>query len=199
MCIRDRLHELGHSFMALHEGVKVRSITLFFLGGFAQVERECPTPMGNLRVALAGPLVSIFLAIFLLNIVGLTDSTLCGAHAFSQKRLNICCSCFVINFFIIPCKPTFRERRSFPIGMKRLKLLSNTISDASLSNLFDIKCIFYFCNNINCRFIRSFSIISRRLYSKSFSKNNVCSCTFCLDISRYFFSYRNFIFFNNNF
>ena len=32
------LHELGHSFMALHEGVKVRSITLFFLGGMANLD-----------------------------------------------------------------------------------------------------------------------------------------------------------------
>ncbi len=49
--------------MALHEGVKVRSITLFLLGGVARVERECSTAMGSLRVALAGPLVSLFLAI----------------------------------------------------------------------------------------------------------------------------------------
>ena len=56
------LHELGHSFVALNEGVKVRSITLFLLGGVARVERECSTPMGALRVAAAGPLVSFLLA-----------------------------------------------------------------------------------------------------------------------------------------
>ncbi len=61
------LHELGHSFMAIHEGVKVRSITLFFLGGVAKVDRECSTAMGALRVAIAGPLVSFFLAIILFN------------------------------------------------------------------------------------------------------------------------------------
>ncbi len=64
------LHELGHSFVALHEGVKVRSITLFLLGGVARVERECSTPMGALRVAVAGPLVSFVLAIVLLRAVG---------------------------------------------------------------------------------------------------------------------------------
>ena len=61
------LHELGHSFMALHEGVKVRSITLFFLGGFAKVDRECSSPMGTFRIAMAGPLVSLFIAGLLLN------------------------------------------------------------------------------------------------------------------------------------
>ena len=61
------LHELGHSLVALNEGVKVRSITLFLLGGVARVERECKTPMGSLRVAIAGPLVSLFLAVILLG------------------------------------------------------------------------------------------------------------------------------------
>ena len=60
------LHELGHSVMALREGVKVSSITLFLLGGVARVEKECPTPMGSLRVAAAGPAVSLMLAAALL-------------------------------------------------------------------------------------------------------------------------------------
>ncbi len=55
------LHELGHSFVALGEGVKVRSITLFLLGGVASVERECSTAIGALKVAAAGPAVSLVL------------------------------------------------------------------------------------------------------------------------------------------
>ena len=60
------LHELGHALMALREGVKVLSITLFHLGGIARVEKECPTAMGNLRIAAAGPLVSLTLALGML-------------------------------------------------------------------------------------------------------------------------------------
>ena len=56
------LHELGHSLVAIHQGVQVRSITLFLLGGVASVERECPTALGSLLVAAAGPLVSLVLA-----------------------------------------------------------------------------------------------------------------------------------------
>ena len=63
------LHELGHSFVAMHEGIKVESITLFFLGGVARYEKECSTPMGTLRIAAAGPLASIFFAILLLSSV----------------------------------------------------------------------------------------------------------------------------------
>ena len=61
------LHELGHSIAAISQGVKVRSITLFMLGGVASVERECSTAMGSLLVAAAGPLVSLALAGFLLG------------------------------------------------------------------------------------------------------------------------------------
>jgi Zn-dependent protease len=61
------LHELGHSLAALSQGVKVRSITLFLLGGVASVERECATAMGSLLVAAAGPLVSLALAAALLG------------------------------------------------------------------------------------------------------------------------------------
>ena len=60
------LHEFGHALMALREGVKVRSITLFHLGGIARIERDCDTAMGSLRIAAAGPLVSLILALGLL-------------------------------------------------------------------------------------------------------------------------------------
>ena len=57
------LHELGHALVALREGVKVRSITLFLMGGVARVDQDCNTAMGSLRVAAAGPLVSLLLAL----------------------------------------------------------------------------------------------------------------------------------------
>ena len=60
------LHELGHSLVALRQGVQVRSITLFLLGGVASVERECSTAIGALQVAAAGPAVSLALAMLLL-------------------------------------------------------------------------------------------------------------------------------------
>ena len=60
------LHELGHSFVAMAQGVKVRSITLFLLGGVASVERECSTAKGALLVAAAGPAVSLLIGVGLL-------------------------------------------------------------------------------------------------------------------------------------
>lgn len=62
------LHELGHSLVALAQGVKVRSITLFLLGGVASVERESSSARGALLVAAAGPAVSLLLAVLLLSL-----------------------------------------------------------------------------------------------------------------------------------
>ncbi len=76
------LHELGHSLVALREGVKVHSITLFLLGGVAKVEKECSTPMSALRVAAAGPLVSLIIALILLNAVN-------GASEISPLLANL--------------------------------------------------------------------------------------------------------------
>ncbi|MFO0039278.1 MAG: site-2 protease family protein [Synechococcaceae cyanobacterium] len=59
------LHELGHSLVALSQGVQVRSITLFLLGGVASVDRECATARGALLVAAAGPAVSLALGTLL--------------------------------------------------------------------------------------------------------------------------------------
>ena len=54
-------HELGHSFVALYQGIEVKSITLFIFGGLASLDRESKTPAESFWVAIAGPLVSMVL------------------------------------------------------------------------------------------------------------------------------------------
>ena len=54
-------HELGHSVAARRYGIPVTSITLFFLGGIAQIGRDAPRPMAEGVIAIAGPAVSIAL------------------------------------------------------------------------------------------------------------------------------------------
>lgn len=56
------LHELGHSVIALRNGIPVQSITLFIFGGVAQISREPGSPGVEFRVAIAGPLASFALA-----------------------------------------------------------------------------------------------------------------------------------------
>ncbi|MDY7047322.1 MAG: site-2 protease family protein [Microcystis panniformis WG22] len=60
-------HELGHSFVAIAQGIEVKSITLFLFGGLATLGRESKTPLEAFLVAIAGPLVSLLLfGIFLI-------------------------------------------------------------------------------------------------------------------------------------
>ncbi|HZU86420.1 MAG TPA: site-2 protease family protein, partial [Anaerolineaceae bacterium] len=57
------LHELGHSWVALREGVPVRGVTLFLFGGVAQIDKEPSTAGGEFRIAIMGPVVSFALAL----------------------------------------------------------------------------------------------------------------------------------------
>ena len=54
-------HELGHSFVAIRQGIDVKSITLFIFGGLASLEKESKTPASAFWVAIAGPIVSLLL------------------------------------------------------------------------------------------------------------------------------------------
>ena len=55
-------HELSHSLVAMKNGIPIRSITLFVLGGVAHITREAAKPKTELVMAIAGPACSLVLA-----------------------------------------------------------------------------------------------------------------------------------------
>lgn len=59
MCLA--VHEIAHAVVAQRYGVDVRGITLFLLGGVAEIEGELPSPGAEFAVALAGPGTSVAL------------------------------------------------------------------------------------------------------------------------------------------
>jgi Zn-dependent protease len=56
-------HEMGHALVARRFGVKVDGITLWIFGGVARLRGDAATPGVEAKIAIAGPLVSLALAI----------------------------------------------------------------------------------------------------------------------------------------
>jgi Zn-dependent protease/CBS domain-containing protein len=57
------LHELGHSVQARRDGVEIDGITLWLLGGVARFRGSMPSAGAELRIAAAGPAVSLVIAV----------------------------------------------------------------------------------------------------------------------------------------
>jgi Zn-dependent protease len=62
------IHEAAHAVVAVRYGVPVKSITLWLLGGVAQLEKEAPTPAAEARIAGVGPLTSVIVGVVLLTV-----------------------------------------------------------------------------------------------------------------------------------
>jgi len=59
------LHELGHAFAALRNGIGISSIQLWIFGGMARMDRESDSPSTEFKVAIAGPLVTLAIVVVL--------------------------------------------------------------------------------------------------------------------------------------
>ncbi len=69
------IHELSHSLEAMRRGRRVRSITLFFLGGVSEIEDESKSAGEEFWVSIVGPLTSLALGtLFWLMFLNLRSS-----------------------------------------------------------------------------------------------------------------------------
>ncbi len=91
------LHELGHSFTAMHFGVGVRRILLMPIGGMAEFDAIPRQPVRELLITLAGPAVNFVIAAILWSLVGFGgDDYPADITGFAQLllRANLLMGCF---------------------------------------------------------------------------------------------------------
>jgi Zn-dependent protease len=64
------LHELGHAVQARREGMTIEGITLWLFGGVARFSGSFPSAGAEFRIAVAGPLVTLVLAVVFVALAG---------------------------------------------------------------------------------------------------------------------------------
>ena len=88
-------HETAHSIVSKRTGIPVKSITLFILGGVAQISREVSKPKHELIMSLAGPLCSaalggIFYGLaYLFDGVNVYVSAICAYLSYANLALAV--------------------------------------------------------------------------------------------------------------
>lgn len=96
------LHELGHALQARRDGIPIDGITLWVFGGVAQLRGEPPSAGAELRMAAAGPAVSVALgAICLLVALALPLPAAVDAVAFWVGQMNL----YLAVFNLLPAFP----------------------------------------------------------------------------------------------
>lgn len=63
------MHEFGHALAAQRLGIGVRDIVLLPIGGVAVLSRNPSTPLQELIITVAGPLVNVLLAVLLATVL----------------------------------------------------------------------------------------------------------------------------------
>ncbi|NQU79514.1 site-2 protease family protein [Candidatus Woesearchaeota archaeon] len=88
------LHEMAHSYIAKKNGITVKSITLFLFGGMAGINEQKLTPGKELKMSIAGPVMSLALAALFYFISRADTFFLLDVSATYISRLNLVLAIF---------------------------------------------------------------------------------------------------------
>jgi len=82
------LHELGHAWVAIRNGIPIIGIDLWMFGGVAKLGKETDSPGVEFRVAAAGPLVTVAIAALCFALGAAVSGTSDALHS-SQFDENV--------------------------------------------------------------------------------------------------------------
>ena len=86
-------HEVFHTFVSLNQGVKIKNITFYFLGAVLQIEKDCQTALGNIKISIVRPLLCFSTALILIFISNPIESN-------EQIFTNILNRVAILNLFL---------------------------------------------------------------------------------------------------
>ncbi len=129
------LHELGHSYIALKNGIAIRSITLYFFGGVSAMEEIPRNPRLELQMAFAGPAVSGILGLMgILLATLLYEGSPLGIMLWMLGLLNI----ILMLFNLLPAFPMDGGRLLRAWFATQMPYIKATQRAASIGKLFAI-------------------------------------------------------------
>lgn len=115
------LHELGHAVQARRENVEIEGITLWMLGGVAKLSGRVPSAGAELRIAIAGPLVSLAL--------GLAFAGAAGGVALPEAVDAVCAWLGYVNLALL----VFNLVPAFPLDGGRILLAALWLRSGDLA------------------------------------------------------------------
>jgi len=127
------LHELGHSYVAVRNGLRIESITLFIFGGVARLGSDPKDGGTEFRMAAAGPLVSLMLAAVF---YGAGSLPFVGGATRAVSRYLSFINIVVAVFNLVPAFPLDGGRLMRGLLWRRLGRVKATRAAATAGTLF---------------------------------------------------------------
>jgi Zn-dependent protease/CBS domain-containing protein len=136
-------HELAHSIIARHYGIKVRKIILYPIGGVSEIEEIPDNPSQEWRMAVAGPLTSMLIGIVLLGVSLIISTQTFTLYTFVTITGNFLTDLATLNillgaFNLIPAFPMDGGRVFRALIAERLKYSDATRYAVNLGKIFGI-------------------------------------------------------------
>ena len=130
------LHELGHALVARRYGIRIEEIDLWLLGGVAVMRDGVRRPREEMRFALAGPAVSVVIAVVcgaIALLLSYTSLTAAQALLEYQAAVNL----LIVAFNMLPAFPLDggRVARAFLWARKGDKVAATVVA-AALGRVF---------------------------------------------------------------
>ena len=141
-------HELAHSIIARHYGIKVRKIILYPIGGVSEIEEIPDNPSQEWRMAVAGPLTSIVIGVALLVVTIAISTQTFTLATFTTFTGNFLTDLATLNillgaFNLIPAFPMDGGRVFRALLAERLKYSDATRYAVYLGKIFGITMVLF--------------------------------------------------------